>query len=119
VRFEMKYDEDGRVLARHGDGLIYANADDLALSVGDTLKLFALVATPPDCNYRMEITTDVKSPEKIIVPIDEENSVYEYEKIVTKEGKFKFVGTYYLKYQDGTESHETFAGEYEVNKSHL
>jgi len=117
VRFEIKYDKDGNMLSRQGEGLIYANADDLTLNVGDTLKLFALVATPPDCTYRMEVTTDIKTSEKIIVPVDEENSVYEYEKVVTKEGKFKFVGTFYLKYKDGTESHETFAGEYEVAKS--
>jgi antitoxin component YwqK of YwqJK toxin-antitoxin module len=117
VRFEMKYSENGNVLSRLGEGLIYANADELNLDIGDTLKLFALVATPPDCTYRMEITTDVKSSEKLEVPIDEENSVYEYQKVVAKEGKFRFVGTYYLKYKDGTESHETFAGDYEVVKS--
>lgn len=116
VRFEIKYDEGGNVLSRQGEGLIYASADEFTLSIGDTLKIFVLMATPPDCQYRIELTPDVKSAERITVPIDEENSVCEYETIVIKEGKFKFAGTIYLKYPDGEESNETFAGEYEVVK---
>lgn len=116
VRFEIKYDEEGKMLSRQGEGLIYASADDFKLKIGDTLRIFVLMATPPDCAYRIEITPDVKSVKKTTAPIDEENSVCEYESIVTKEGKFKFAGTVYIKYPDGGESNETFVGEYVVER---
>jgi hypothetical protein len=63
----------------------------------------------------MEIIPDFTMPTVMdTVAIDSKKSLCKYSKVLATKGQFKFVGTYFIIYEDGTQSHYAFQGTYEV-----
>jgi len=116
IKFEEKFSTDGKIVSKFGGEVVDLDANSTILHVGDTIRLYILVATPPHTKCTLSVIIDDKEPQDADVwQIEEGQGKVLYEKRLLKKGHFNFVGTYTVQYSDTDKSQKILAGAYQVD----
>lgn len=116
IKFEEKFSPDGQPISKFGIELAGLNANTTNLHVGDTLKLFLILATPPNTTRKLTVTIDNRKPDETeTFEIKDGGGIILYKKRVVEKGNFHFVGTYSVEYSPAEKSEKAFAGTYQVD----
>lgn len=116
IKFEEKFTSEGNLISRFGDPLIDLDQIGNKFQIGDSLRIYFRLATPPKatCTLMFTVTGGTSSDTESFM-IEQNSQEQFYEKKLTARGSFKIVGAYTVTYSPADKLERVFSSTYEVN----